>query len=192
MSWNQSGRRRWRPVGRRRGGKSPVGPRTAHRPTSRRCLRRSQDRLRRLLPGGMGRGRGFASRWRRSSCCGSPSGFYRVEPDEEGIVLRFGAYQPHHQPGPQLSPAGADRRGAHAQGHARQPHRDRLPRYRPNGQGRTEHARGIADADRRREHRRHQLHRVLWVIKDAQGLSLQHPRPRRHGEGRRPKAPCAR
>jgi modulator of FtsH protease HflK len=62
-------------------------------------LRRSQDRLRRVLPGNFG-GRGavilialaVVALWLLS-------GFYRVEPDELGVVLRFGKAVDVKQPG---------------------------------------------------------------------------------------------
>ena len=42
---------------------------------------------------------GSPSCWSRSSSLWLASGFYRVEPDEVGIVLRFGAYDRTTQPG---------------------------------------------------------------------------------------------
>ena len=58
-------------------------------------LRRGQDRFRRVMPGGFGSGNGHRHRvvalvvliW-------LVSGFYRVQPDEQGVVLRFGALGP--------------------------------------------------------------------------------------------------
>jgi membrane protease subunit HflK len=54
-------------------------------------LRRSQDKLRGLLPGNLG-GRGVALIALVLVALWGFSGFYRVEPDEVGIVLRFGKY----------------------------------------------------------------------------------------------------
>ena len=82
-------------------------------------------------------------------------------------------------------------RGADAEGHARQPRRGRLPRATGPAAARTELPEEVADAHRRREHRRHQFHRVLGD-QGRRGLSLQHPQSRRHGESRRPRARCAR
>lgn len=53
-------------------------------------LRRAQERLGSILPGGGGKG-AFALVIVALIAWGL-SGFYRVEPDEEGIVLRFGQY----------------------------------------------------------------------------------------------------
>jgi len=59
-------------------------------------LRRSQDKLKTVLPGGLG-GKGLilvalAVIW-------AVSGFFKVEPDERGVVLRFGAYAWDANPG---------------------------------------------------------------------------------------------
>jgi modulator of FtsH protease HflK len=54
-------------------------------------LRRSQDRLRGFLPGNLG-GRGIALIALALVVLWGFSGFYRVEPDEVGVVLRFGKY----------------------------------------------------------------------------------------------------
>jgi membrane protease subunit HflK len=62
-------------------------------------LRRSQDRLRRLFPGGKGRGRGLVIALAAIVVLWLASGLYRVEPDELGVVLRFGAYNRTTNPG---------------------------------------------------------------------------------------------
>src|SRR5215472_8256404 len=62
-------------------------------------LRRSQDRFRRALPGGFGSGRGIVLVLLAVLILWGLSGFYRVQPDEEGIVLRFGAYNRKTTPG---------------------------------------------------------------------------------------------
>ena len=99
MSWNQGGG----PWG--GGGPGPWGSGGGGRgfqpPNFEDTLRRLQNFLRRILPGGTGPGGpgiwvvGFAIvvlLW-------LASGIYRVEPDEEGIVLRFGAYAGKTAPG---------------------------------------------------------------------------------------------
>ena len=62
-------------------------------------LRRSQDRLRAALPGGNFGGRGIALIGIGLVALWGFSGFFRVEPDELGVVLRFGKYVRDAQPG---------------------------------------------------------------------------------------------
>src|SRR5579863_5646934 len=82
------------------GGQSPWGRGGGARPPNLEdILRRGQDRFRRLLPGGWGTGRGVVLVLIALFFLWVISGFYRVEPDEEGIVLRFGAYVGKTNPG---------------------------------------------------------------------------------------------
>jgi membrane protease subunit HflK len=62
-------------------------------------LRRGQDKLRRFLPGGNLGGRGFALMALAAVALWGFSGFFRVEPDELGVVLRFGKEVREVQPG---------------------------------------------------------------------------------------------
>jgi membrane protease subunit HflK len=62
-------------------------------------LRRSQDRFRRLLPSGRGSGGLIGIAVAVIVALWLASGFYRVEPDEVGVVLRFGAFDRMTQPG---------------------------------------------------------------------------------------------
>jgi modulator of FtsH protease HflK len=62
-------------------------------------LRRGQDKLRRVLPGGNLGGRGFALIALGVIALWGFSGFFRVEPDELGVVLRFGKAVREVQPG---------------------------------------------------------------------------------------------
>jgi membrane protease subunit HflK len=63
-------------------------------------IRRSQDRLRSVLPGGGGFGtRGAVLVALALVVVWMLSGFYRVEADEQGVVLRFGRYVYSTQPG---------------------------------------------------------------------------------------------
>ena len=62
-------------------------------------LRRSQDKLRSVLPGGNMGGRGFALIALGAIVLWGVSGFFRVEPDEAGVVLRFGKEVREVQPG---------------------------------------------------------------------------------------------
>jgi modulator of FtsH protease HflK len=62
-------------------------------------LRRGQDKLRRVLPGGNLGGRGFALLGLAALALWGFSGFFKVEPDELGVVLRFGKVVREVQPG---------------------------------------------------------------------------------------------
>ena len=93
MSWNQGGG----PWG-GGGGQSPWG-RGPKPPNFDDLLRKSQDRLRRILPVGPMRGRGLILLVAALIVLWIASGFYRVEPDELGVVLRFGAFNRMAYPG---------------------------------------------------------------------------------------------
>ncbi|MGE0566087.1 MAG: FtsH protease activity modulator HflK [Pseudolabrys sp.] len=62
-------------------------------------LRRSQDKLRSVLPGGSLGNKGFALLALAAVALWGFSGFFRVEPDELGVVLRFGKQVREVQPG---------------------------------------------------------------------------------------------
>jgi membrane protease subunit HflK len=62
-------------------------------------LRRSQDKLKNVLPGGSLGGRGIALVAAVAVGLWGLSGFFRVEPDELGVVLRFGKYVRDAKPG---------------------------------------------------------------------------------------------
>ena len=62
-------------------------------------LRRGQDKLRRFMPGGNLGGRGIALLVLGALVLWGFSGFFRVEPDELGVVLRFGKVVREVQPG---------------------------------------------------------------------------------------------
>ena len=80
------------------GGSGPRG-RGPQAPDFEELLRRGQDRFRRVLPGGFGTGTGIAIVVLGILVIWLASGFYRVLPDEVGVVLRFGAYNRTTQPG---------------------------------------------------------------------------------------------
>jgi modulator of FtsH protease HflK len=61
-------------------------------------LRRSQDKLRSVLPGGLG-GKGPLLVALAVLMIWGFSGFFKVEPDERGVVLRFGKYAWNANPG---------------------------------------------------------------------------------------------
>jgi membrane protease subunit HflK len=62
-------------------------------------LRRSQDKLRTVLPGGNLGGKGFALLALAAVVLWGFSGFFRVNPDELGVVLRFGKHVRDVNPG---------------------------------------------------------------------------------------------
>jgi membrane protease subunit HflK len=84
--------------GSRNNGGGPRG-RGPYPPDFEELLRRGQDRVRRILPGGFGTGSGVAVVLIAILVIWLASGFYRVLPDEVGVVLRFGAYNRTTQPG---------------------------------------------------------------------------------------------
>jgi len=98
MPWkNQSGgpwgggpRGPWGP-GQQPGGSQP--------PDLEELIRRSQDRLRSILPGGSFGGWGGLLLIVAAIAFWMLSGFYRVQPDEQGVVLRFGKFTKLTQPG---------------------------------------------------------------------------------------------
>jgi modulator of FtsH protease HflK len=99
MPWtNQGGGGPWGS-----GGKGPwgSGPQSSGPtpPNLEEILRRGQDKLRRVLPGGNLGGRGFALIALGVMALWGFSGFFRVEPDELGVVLRFGKAVREVQPG---------------------------------------------------------------------------------------------
>jgi membrane protease subunit HflK len=85
------------------GGKGPwgSGPQSSGPtpPDLEELLRRGQDKLRRFLPGGSLGSRGFALLALAAVALWGFSGFFRVEPDELGVVLRFGKDVREVQPG---------------------------------------------------------------------------------------------
>ena len=76
----------------------PQSPGGSKPPDLEELLRRSQDRLRSLLPGNLG-GRGIALIALAVVVLWGFSGFFRVEPDELGVVLRFGKFTREVVPG---------------------------------------------------------------------------------------------
>jgi len=88
MKWNDQDRGPWQA-----GGKGPKPPDLEE------FLRRGQDRLRSALPGRNFGGQGIALIALVAVVVWGFSGFFRVDPDELGIVLRFGKYVRDAQPG---------------------------------------------------------------------------------------------
>ena len=85
------------------GGKGPwgSGPQSSgpKPPDLEEMLRRGQDKLRGVLPGGNLGGKGLALVLLGALALWGFSGFFRVEPDELGVVLRFGKNVREVQPG---------------------------------------------------------------------------------------------
>ncbi|MEP7031816.1 MAG: protease modulator HflK, partial [Pseudolabrys sp.] len=85
------------------GGKGPWGggPQSSGPtpPDLEEMLRRGQDKLRRVLPGGNLGGKGFAILGVAALILWGFSGIFQVAPDELGVVLRFGQEVREVQPG---------------------------------------------------------------------------------------------
>jgi membrane protease subunit HflK len=100
MPWSNQGGGPWGSGG---GGKGPwgSGPQQSGStpPDLEEFLRRSQDRLRTVLPGGNLGGKGIGLIVLAAVAVWGFSGFYRVEPDELGVVLQFGKYVRDAKPG---------------------------------------------------------------------------------------------
>jgi modulator of FtsH protease HflK len=91
MPWNNQGGGPWGsgPRGPWGSGPQSSGPTP---PDLEEILRRSQDKLRSVLPGGGLGGKGIAAAALVLLLLWGFSGFFRVQPDELGVVLRFGKH----------------------------------------------------------------------------------------------------
>ncbi|MDI3468498.1 MAG: HflK protein [Pseudolabrys sp.] len=98
MPWSNQGGGPWGsgPRGPWGSGPQQQGPKP---PDLEEILRRGQDKLRGVLPGGNLGGKGFALLVLAAVALWGFSGFFRVEPDELGVVLRFGKVVREVQPG---------------------------------------------------------------------------------------------
>jgi membrane protease subunit HflK len=100
MPWSNQGGGPWGGGG---GSKGPwgSGPQSSGPtpPDLEELLRRSQDKLKGFLPGGNLGGRGVLLIALAAVVVWGFSGFFRVEPDELGVVLRFGQYTRDAKPG---------------------------------------------------------------------------------------------
>src|SRR5436305_5834900 len=98
MAWKNQGGGPWGsgPKGPWGSGPQPVGPRP---PDLEDLLRRAQDRLQQLLPGGYFSGLGIALVLIGALAIWGLSGFFRVQSEELGVVLRFGKHVRTVQPG---------------------------------------------------------------------------------------------
>jgi membrane protease subunit HflK len=98
MPWSNQGGGPWGsgPKGPWGSGPQSQGPTP---PDLEEILRRGQDKLRHFMPGGNLGGRGIALLVLGALVLWGFSGFFRVEPDELGVVLRFGKVVREVQPG---------------------------------------------------------------------------------------------
>lgn len=102
MPWSNQGGGPWGsgPKGPWGSGPQSPGGGGSNPPDLEDLLRRSQDRLKTVLPGGsFGGGRGIALLVVAALVIWGVSGFYRVQPGELGVVLRFGQYVRDTPPG---------------------------------------------------------------------------------------------
>ncbi|AMN44163.1 FtsH protease activity modulator HflK [Rhodoplanes sp. Z2-YC6860] len=101
MPWSNQGGGPWGSGGGSRGpwgsGPQSSGPTP---PDLEELLRRSQDKLKNVLPGGNLGGRGFIVITLVAVALWFASGVFFVQPDEIGVVLRFGKVVREAQPGP--------------------------------------------------------------------------------------------
>jgi membrane protease subunit HflK len=88
----------WSPQGGGQGpwGRGPAGPQP---PDIEEILRRGQDRFKRMMPGRMGSAKGIALIAIAIAAIWLASGFYRVQPAEQGVVLLFGRWIQTTEPG---------------------------------------------------------------------------------------------
>ena len=98
MPWNNQSGGPWGSGSRGPWGSGPQTPGGPRPPDLEDFLRRGQDKLRALMPGNLG-GRGIALIALVAVALWGFSGFFRVEPDELGVVLRFGKFVREVQPG---------------------------------------------------------------------------------------------
>src|SRR5437660_10890954 len=98
MPWSNQGGGPWGSGGKGPWGSGPQqsGPTP---PDLEEFLRRSQDRLRTVLPGGSLGGKGLGLIVLAAVAIWLFSGFFRVDSEEVGVVLRFGKYVREVQPG---------------------------------------------------------------------------------------------
>src|SRR5215475_10255517 len=102
MPWSNQGGGPWGSGG--GGGKGPwgSGPQPSGGstpPDLEELLRRSQDKLRTVLPGGNLGGKGIILLLAAAILAWFVSGVYRVDTNEYGVVLRFGAFNRYAEPG---------------------------------------------------------------------------------------------
>ncbi|MCP5368444.1 MAG: FtsH protease activity modulator HflK [Hyphomicrobiales bacterium] len=100
MAWNPQGGGPWGGGG---GNQGPWGggggPQRPQPPDIEEMIRRSQDKFKRFLPGGMGAGKGIFLIVLIAVALWMANGFYRVQPGEVGVQLLFGKFNSVTNPG---------------------------------------------------------------------------------------------
>src|SRR5512134_2248961 len=96
MAWNQKGGP-WGGGG--GGGPWGSGPSSSPPPDVEEMLRRTQERFKRVMPSGFGGGRGLALAAAAIVAIWLATGFYRVQPGEQGVELLFGRFHAMTTPG---------------------------------------------------------------------------------------------
>jgi membrane protease subunit HflK len=96
MAWNPQGGGPFGGGGQGPWGRGPSGQRP---PDLEELLRKSQDRFKRYLPGGFGGGRGLILAVLAVVGLWLVSGIYKVEPEQQGVVLMFGKWVETTPPG---------------------------------------------------------------------------------------------
>lgn len=91
MAWNPQGGGGQGPWGR--------GPQSPQPPDIEELLRRSQNQFKKFMPGGFGASRGFILIVLAAIALWLASGFYRVQPGEQGVELLFGKFVKITTPG---------------------------------------------------------------------------------------------
>ncbi|MEO1198190.1 MAG: FtsH protease activity modulator HflK [Pseudomonadota bacterium] len=115
MPWSNQGGGGWRGGNGGPWGNTPQGPNgsgggggSGQTPDLEEILRRSQDRIKNIIPGGGGGGAGGGGGFGPKTmvlgalvllAVWAATGIYRVQPDEQGVVLRFGAFTETTPPG---------------------------------------------------------------------------------------------
>ncbi len=94
--WGGGGGQKPNPWGGRPGGGGPFGGKG---PDFEDIIRQGQERLRQILPGGVGAGRGLLLGLIALVALWLATGFYTVRPDQQGVILRFGEWVRSAQPG---------------------------------------------------------------------------------------------
>ncbi|MBK8173721.1 MAG: FtsH protease activity modulator HflK [Rhodospirillales bacterium] len=95
MAWNPKGGGPWGGNGGGPWGGGPASP----PPNIEEMMRRTQERVRRMVPGGLGTGRGIALVVVAILAIWLATGFYRVQPGEQGVELLFGKFVKTTTPG---------------------------------------------------------------------------------------------